>query len=146
MHNNLYKPSEQKFEVDFAKSLIIIVTLLLTFVIPIQVVTYLKSQPISLNLATNTVNNTQKNTQSAPATSKGTSAGGTTTSGKVAGASTVKGIESINIPIINQTIDLNSQTGLLILLGTFLIGISVLLVLYLVIDGAREDEFKKHYK
>lgn len=148
MHNNLYKTTEPKIELDFAKSLIVIVTLMVVFVIPVQIITYYRSQTPAPSVSSTATTNTAAN--GSQATLKNSTAAGTATTSKVAGASTtkssVKGVESINIPLINQTIDLNSQTGLLILLGLFLIGISILLTLYLLIDGAREEEHRKHYR
>ena len=53
--------------------------------------------------------------------------------GKVAGISNIP-IEENTIFIFNQTINLNSQVGLLVILGIILLGISILLALYLAID------------
>lgn len=55
----------------------------------------------------------------------------------VAGASTIRESGKINLPIINQEVSLEGQSGVLILLGIILLGLSFFIILFLIIDSLK---------
>ncbi|SRR5260221_2904732 len=62
-------------------------------------------------------------------------------SGQVAGISTTK--QSTAFTLLGFNIDLNSQTGVLILVGLLLFGISAILIMFLIIDNYKTGHPKK---
>lgn len=55
--------------------------------------------------------------------------------GQVAGASTSKDDHTILLPIINQSVVLEGQSGVLILMGLLLLGFCILITIYLITDS-----------
>lgn len=58
-----------------------------------------------------------------------------TSSGQVAGASVSKEENSITLPIINQTVLLEGQSGVLILMGLLLLAFCMIITIYLITDS-----------
>lgn len=58
-----------------------------------------------------------------------------TSSGQVAGANTSKEENTIILPIINQSVILEGQSGVLILMGLFLLGFCMIITVYLITDS-----------
>lgn len=63
--------------------------------------------------------------------------------GRVAGADSQQDIvttgNDLTIPFINVAIDLDSQSGSLILMGIVLLGISIILSIYLLVDSTKKN-------
>jgi hypothetical protein len=98
-----------KVDLDLPRFLIIVITIFATFVLPAQFIQYYK---------------TQSETQIA-----------TPQSGQVAGLATQKSSSTIKVPFTDTEVDLNSQAGVMIVGGMVLIGISIILIIFLLIDS-----------
>lgn len=59
---------------------------------------------------------------------------------QVAGVSTEKQPAAITLPIIDQQVYLEGQSGLLIMIGLLLLGIGLIIILYLIVDTTRKKK------
>ena len=121
MHSDIYELPDLKVEMTFGKFVVIIASIFLFLILPINLInTYFPE----IN-----PNNSSIQEQS--------------TEGRVAGVETslTGDVDNIDnqIPLLGD-FNLNSQSGVFVLLGLILIGISVLLTLYLFISGRKEEK------
>ena len=117
MYKDPYILPKLKTELSLPKVLVIIITILFTLVIPAELITYYN------RTSTNSSSETSKNTNSQ--------------NSSVAGVTTEKSSQNIDIPFLNTSINLNSQSGVFILAGSILIGVSLILLMFLVVDNTR---------
>lgn len=112
MHTDIYELPQLKFELDTKRAVFIVFTVLIFLVLPIYAIDY----------AQNYTSNSS------------------TTSGSVAGAFTDISTKdsTVDIPLLNYELNLNSQAGAFIVLGSLLITISVLITMYLIFRSTKK--------
>src|SRR5688572_2635730 len=112
MYTDVEELPELKVNMTFGKFVMIIASVFIFLVLPIQVITTYFPQ-LDPNKSQETEN-----------------------IGRVAGASTdLNNTSELKIPILNDSIDLNSQDGVFTILGMVLIGIAVILIVYLILES-----------
>lgn len=117
---------KQKQQVSVVQILMVIVIVMTTFVIPAQLIDYQRQQATTTN-AYNLSVVAEKESQ--PDT---TVAESTTTEPQVAGISTTASSKHVlQIPGTSIRINMDSEIGMLIVVGTMLIAIALLLAVYL---------------
>ncbi len=122
MYNETLAPRE-KLEISLTQLLMITATVVAVLVIPAQLISFARygntRSPYSASIV-------------AEQNPSGQSANATSNTGKVAGVQTEGSI--INIPGTTIQVDLNSQTGLVVIAGLVLISIAIILLLYLLLS------------
>jgi len=109
---DIYELPKLRFNISFTKVAVVIATIFTFFVLPISFIS-------------NVLNDAGS------------------TSGRVAGVATnISKTNIVEIPILNIAFNLNSQSGLLIIGGLILVGISAILMIYLLLDNAKYKKFK----
>ncbi|MEO6728698.1 MAG: hypothetical protein ABIM99_02130 [Candidatus Dojkabacteria bacterium] len=107
-------PELKIVDITVSRAIVIFASVTLFFVLPVLGITYLQSHPVNLN--------TQENTTSVAETIQPQVAGASTE----AQSSTVAGI------------DMGSEQGLLLTIGVILVGISLVIVLFLIAENAKK--------
>ncbi len=119
MYKEAWEPKTNKTEISVVQMLTVVLTVLVVFILPAQLITLSKGMN---NQSPYTPTALEQRNQSADSTAK------------VAGiASDAKDKRMLQIPFTNVEIDLNSETGLLIIAGLILLGLSVILAIYLLL-------------
>lgn len=90
------------------------------FVLPIALITSYEATP-------NLQNNSIQTTNNLPS------------GGQVAGVNTQKDENIIRLPIINEFVSLEGQSGSLIIIGLLLLGISLIVILFLIFDSLKRN-------
>jgi hypothetical protein len=123
LYNDIYALPKPKAHVTFIKLLVAFNVLMATLVIPALGVTYYRNRKESFieNQSAFVQQNQTTNTNN--------------TTGRVAGVSTSN--NAFKLPLVDTVIDLNSPSGLLIVVGIGLLGISMILLLFLIVDNVK---------
>lgn len=110
----------KKTQVSLVQVLTVLAAILVTFVLPAELFTYY-----------------QQNQQGTPYTTAvvaHTSSSASTVTGQVAGTNTQAASDIISIPGTSFSINLNSQTGILIIAGALLVALGLILMIYLLLS------------
>jgi hypothetical protein len=113
-HKDIYELPQLKMEITITKIFLIIVGVTFSFVLPFFAIeNYKQSSNTTTEIASDSSN------------------------GQVAGVSTEATNSTFIIPLTNTEVDLNSQSGSLISVGMILIGVSFILLIFLLVDSVR---------
>jgi hypothetical protein len=123
LYNDIYALPKPKAHVTFIKLLVAFNILMATLVIPALGITYYQNRQESF------IENQSALAQQVQTTSTNN------TTGRVAGVSTSN--NAFKLPLVGTIIDLNSSSGLLIVVGIGLLGISMILLLFLIVDNVK---------
>lgn len=117
MEENLYSklPKKIKFELNLPTLVGGVLTIMFAFVLPIAVISSYQSGGTDTNTTTNS------------------------SGGQVAGITTYKDESTIKLPILNEIVSLEGQSGSLIIIGLLLLGISVIVILFLIFDSFKRN-------
>ena len=132
MHKDFYHQPKQNFKVDITlpKFLVIVITVMAFFVIPVQVISLSKSKQDNSISASNTVSYTT------PSTTKTETKPSTQPSGRVAGESTT-GTDKSNT---SGGLDFSSKSTQYAVLGVFFMSISFISLAYLFVSESQKKE------
>lgn len=118
MYADFYHKKEKTIDISFPKLLIVMITILLFFVFPAQIITAYKTQPDLFDDAV------AKFTQNLPFLNS-------EEEGQVAGASTSGMISPVNASSGDSTETGSNDSSMFAVLGVFFLGVSVIAIWYL---------------
>jgi hypothetical protein len=117
MYKEAWETKDNKTQISVVQLLTVAVTVLITFVLPAQLITIAKTYSGQSVYTQTALEQRNQSSQT----------------GQVAGISTASGQKLVKIPFTTYQIDLNSETGILIIAGLILLGLSIIIAIYLLL-------------
>lgn len=119
-------PELKVIDLTPARIVVIVATVFMFFVIPITVITQYKNDPQMFEKIANNLRGQPQQT------------------GQVAGATTTTKKEEPSAPkILGLEVDMNKESGIVFMVGLLLVGISIILIIFLVVDNMRYRKYLK---
>lgn len=139
MYNDIYEESqESKVEISLVQAMLISITVLVTLIIPTQFIQQSQVPSVPDGVYTASALRERDAGQVAGIETEAN------TTPRVNSAETEPGTtRTITFPIINYSINLDSETGVLVLSGTVLIIFALLLIMYSIVRSGGEKKRKR---